>query len=240
MNLTGKTVLVTGGTDGIGREIARLLRVKGATVIVSGRNAERIAAAEAEGFEAIGADLSGPAGVETLVAALAGRTLDILVNNAGMGATYLVDDPIDLDEVDRCIFLNLSAPIHLATRLLPRLRARPEAMIVNVTSGLAIAPRAGSPVYCATKAALRSFTMTLRRQLRDTKVHVLEALPPLVETAMTAGNRGHAKMPASECARQIVAAMEAERDEANVGATIWLRRLYSLSPAFARRLMLRY
>jgi uncharacterized oxidoreductase len=240
MNLTGKTALVTGGNDGIGREIARRLRAKGAKVIVSGRHPGRLAAAQAEGFEAIAADLSNAAGIDALVAALDGKTLDILVNNAGMGATYRIDAPIDLAEVDRCLFLNFHAPIHLATRLLPALRQRPEAMIVNVTSGLAIAPRAGSPVYCATKAALRSFTMTLRRQLRGTNVHVLEALPPLVDTAMTASNQRHAKLPASECARQIVAAMAAGRDEANVGAVRWLRRLYSLSPALARRLMLRY
>jgi len=240
MKFTGKTALVTGGTDGIGREIARQLRAKGASMIVHGRNPERIAAAEADGFETIATDLSTPAGVEALVAAIQGRTLDILVNNAGMGAAYDVNAAIDLDAVDRCLFLNLHAPIHLATRLLPQLRARPDAMIVNVTSGLAIAPRAGSPVYCATKAGLRSFTLTLRRQLAGTTVHVLEALPPLVDTAMTAANQRHAKMPAAECARQIVAAMEAGRDEANVGAVRWLRLLYSLSPALARRLMLRY
>jgi uncharacterized oxidoreductase len=240
MNLSGKMALVTGGTDGIGREIARQLRAKGASVIVHGRNPERIAAARAEGFETIAADLSGMDGLEALVAALGERPLDILVNNAGVGAAYRVDEPIDPGEVDHCLFLNLHAPIHLATRLLPGLRERPEAMIVNVTSGLAIAPRAGSPVYCATKAALRSFTMTLRRQLAGTRVHVLEALPPLVDTAMTASNTRHAKMSAAECARRIVAAMEAGHDEANVGATIWLRRLYSLSPALARRLMLRY
>lgn len=240
MKLTGKTALVTGGTDGIGREIARQLRAKGAGVIVHGRNPERIAAAQADGFKTIAADLSTPAGVEALVATVQGRTLDILVNNAGIGAAYDVNAPIDLDAVDRCLFLNLHAPIHLATRLLPQLRARPDAMIVNVTSGLAIAPRAGSPVYCATKAGLRSFTLTLRRQLAGSTVHVLEALPPLVDTAMTAANQRHAKMPAAECARQIVAAMESGRDEANVGAVRWLRLLYSLSPALARRLMLRY
>src|SRR5918999_1436385 len=82
---------------------------------------------------------------------------------------------------------------------------------VNVTSGLAIAPRASGPIYCATKAGLRSFTMALRAQLAKTRIHVLEVLPPVVETRMTEGNR-HRKMPASECARQIVAAMERGRD----------------------------
>ena len=239
MKLSGKTALVTGGTDGIGREIARQLGDKGATVIVSGVNPERIERARGDGFETVAADLAGPAGVATLVEAVAGRPLDILVNNAGTGVDYKIDDPIDLDAVEGCLFLNLHAPIQLITRLLPGLRERPEAAIVNVTSGLAIAPRADSPVYCATKAGLRSFTMALRAQLADSPVHVIEALPPVVETRMTAANR-HRKMPASTCARAIVAALEHDRDEANIGMTRLLRTLYSLSPSLARRVVLRY
>jgi uncharacterized oxidoreductase len=237
MELSGKIALVTGGTDGIGREIAGQLRAKGATVIVSGRDLGRLAEARAEGFETIGADLSTPAGVDTLAAAMEDRPLDILVNNAGMGATYQVGDEIIVENVEQCLFLNLHAPIELVTRLLPALRARPEAMIVNVTSGLAIAPRASGPIYCATKAGLRSFTMALRAQLAKTRIHVLEVLPPVVETRMTAGNR-HKKMPASECARQVIRAMEKDRDEANVGMTKVLRLVESVSPALARRVML--
>jgi uncharacterized oxidoreductase len=112
-------------------------------------------------------------------------------------------------------------------------------MIVNVTSGLAIAPNAGSPLYCATKAALRSYTMALRAQLKGTGIHVLEAMPPLVDTAMTAG-RGSKKLSPEECARQIIAAMESGKDEANVGMVKVLRAVYSLSPALARSIMLRF
>lgn len=239
MEIRGKTALVTGGTDGIGIEIARHLKAGGANVIVAGRNPARLAAAQSEGFEPIAADLSNVAGCDTLVAALAGRPIDILVNNAGMGAEYDVNAPIDLAEVDRCIFLNLNAPIRLITGLLDMLRARPEAMIVNVTSGLAIAPNAGSPVYCGTKAGLRSFTMALRAQLSGTKVHVMEALPPVVETQMTAGN-SHKKMPASECGRQIVAAIAGNRTQANVGMTALLNAVHNISPPIARQVMLRY
>jgi len=239
MELANKLALVTGGSDGIGKEIARQLKAKGAEVIVHGRDPGRLEASRAEGFATIAADISNREGVDLLVAGLAHRPLDILVNNAGMGVGFLVDEPIDLAEVDRCIFLNLHAPIHLVARLLPGLRSRPEAMIVNVTSGLAIAPNARGPVYCATKAGLRSFTMALRAQLKLTPVHVLELLPPVVETRMTAGN-SHKKLAAAECARQAVAAMEMDRDEANVGAVRALRGLYSVSPALARRFMLRY
>ncbi|GAA0321014.1 SDR family NAD(P)-dependent oxidoreductase [Sphingomonas oligophenolica] len=239
MEIRGKAALVTGGTDGIGIEIARHLKAGGASVIVAGRDPVRLEAARSEGFEAIAADLSDIAGCDALVAALEGRPLDILVNNAGMGADYDVNAPIDLGEVDRCIFLNLNAPIRLITGLLATLRARPEAMIVNVTSGLAIAPRAASPVYCATKAGLRSFTMALRAQLAGTGINVMEALPPVVETRMTAGNM-HKKMPAPECGRQIVAAIAAGRNQANIGLTGVLNAVYNVSPPLARRIMLRF
>jgi uncharacterized oxidoreductase len=239
MQIRGKTAVVTGGSDGIGLEIARHLKAAGAEVIVVGRNPGRLAAALAEGFDAMTADLSTAAGCDSLLAALAGQPIDILVNNAGTGVEFDIDAPFDLDRIDRGIFLNLNAPIRLIAGLLDGLRTRPEAMIVNVTSGLAIAPNARSPLYCGTKAGLRSFTMALRAQLAGTKVRVVEALPPVVETRMTEANP-HRKMPAPECGRQIVAAMAADRKQANVGMTALLNAVYNLSPPIARRVMLRY
>ena len=240
MNLPGKTALVTGGTDGIGAEIIRQLRTKGATVITSGRNPERIAATRSDGFEVIEADLSSPGGVEALLSGLNARPIDILVNNAGAGADHDFREGLpDLAVADAAIFLNLTAPIQLLARLMPILRSRPEALIVNVTSGLAIAPRAGGPVYCATKAGLRSYTQALRAQLKDTTITVIEALPPVVETRMTAA-RTSKKMPAAECARQIVAAMESGTAEANVGMVKLLQVANSISPALARRIMLKF
>ncbi len=239
MDLQGKTALVTGGTDGIGLALARALRTRGARVIICGRDPARLAAAHAEGLEAIAADLSTEAGRDTMVDTIRQWPIDILINNAGMGTTFEIAGDIDLDDVDRCIALNLTAPIHLIARLIDGLRARPRAMIVNVTSGLAIAPSKGAPVYCATKAALRSFTQALRAQLADSNVHVMEVLPPVVETRMTAAQT-HKKMPVEECARQIVVAMEADRAEANVGMTKLLSVVHNLSPPIARRVMLRF
>ena len=240
MNLNGKMILLTGGSDGIGRELARQLKGKGATVFLTGRNPERVAAMAAEGFETVTADLSKPEGVDTVIAAVAGHPIDVLMNNAGAGSDHDFRKAApDLADNSASIFLNLDAPIHLTARLMDMLKSRPEAMIVNTTSGLAIAPRSGGPVYCATKAGLRSYTLALRHQLRDTRIHVLEALPPVVETKMTAG-RGNNKMPASECARQIITAMESNANEANVGAVKLLRLVYSLSPALARRIMINY
>lgn len=241
MQLQGKTVLVTGGTDGIGGHLIRQLRGKGATVITQGRNPQRCAATRSDGFEVIEADLGNPAGVEAVLTAVSGRPIDVLINNAGAGVDHDFRDPgtPDLDAADATIFLNLNAPIHLITRLMPVLKARSEAMIVNVTSGLAIAPRAGGPVYCATKAALRSYSQALRAQLKDTAVHVLEALPPVVETKLTAG-RGSRKMPPEECARQIVAGIEGNADEVNVGMVKLLQLVHSISPRLARSIMIRF
>ncbi len=245
MNLSGKTIFVTGGTDGIGRDLIRQLMDKGAKIITQGRTAERIADTRAEGFEVIPADLSNHAGIETVLKAIEGRTIDILINNAGCGSEHdfrtadFGSGTIDLADNDASIFLNLHTPMHLIARLMPMLASRPEAMIVNVTSGLAIAPRAGGPVYCATKAGLRSYTQAIRAQLKGTRVHVLEALPPVVATKMTAGRSGQ-KMESRECARQIIAAMERNAKEANVGMVKLLQLMNSISPALARAIMIRF
>lgn len=240
MQLSGKVALVTGGTDGIGAQLIRQLRDKGAIVITSGRDPGRCTATREAGFEVIEADLATPSGIDALIAGLGGTPIDILLNNAGMGTDddFRTGTP-DLAGIDRTIALNLNAPMHLITRLMPVLRGRPEAVIVNVTSGLAIAPRAGGPTYCATKAALRSYTQALRAQLAGTNITVIEALPPVVETRMTAG-RTNKKMPASQCARQIVQGIERGATEVNVGLVKILQIAHSVSPALARRIMLRF
>ncbi|MDX1581640.1 MAG: SDR family NAD(P)-dependent oxidoreductase [Alphaproteobacteria bacterium] len=244
MDIQGKTVLLTGGSAGIGRELARQLKAKGAPVVITGRNAERLAAMRDEGFEAISADLSNAAGVDALVAAWGERDIDMLINNAGQ----LVDHDFraktgrgapDADAADDCIYANLNAPIRLTVAFMERLQARSEAVIVNVTSGLAIAPAARTPVYCATKSALRFYSLGLREQLKDTGIKVIEALPPVVDTQMNDGNPMK-KMPAEECARQILVAIERDRDEANIGMTKALRVAEAVSPALAKRVTLRF
>ena len=240
MELTGKRVLLTGGTAGIGEQMAHQLKVKGAEVIVTGRSLKRLEAKRKAGFEAIEADLHTPLGAERILQALGDRELDVLVNNAGQGVDHDFREKVpDADAADDCIYANLNTPIRLITALVPRLKQRPEAAIVNVTSGLAIAPRAGGPVYCATKAALRSYTQAIRAQLADTSIAVIEALPPMVDTQMTAG-RTNRKMAPEECARQIVQALEKGQDEANVGMVKVLKAVHSSSPALARNIMLRF
>lgn len=240
MNIAGKTILLTGGSAGIGREIARQLKAKGADVTITGRSQERLEAMRAEGFEALSVDLSNAAGVDALLAARGERDLDVLINNAGQGVDHdFREEAPDANAADDCIYANLNAPIRLIAGLAERLRAKPQAAIVNVTSGLAIAPRAGGPVYCATKAGLRSYSQAIREQFKGTGVRVIEALPPVVDTQMTAG-RDNKKMPPEECARQIIHALENDHDEANVGMVKVLKVVHSMSPALARRIMLRF
>jgi len=249
MDVSGKTILLTGGTNGIGRELALQLKAKGAEVITTGRNPDRVAAMREAGFEVIVADLSDAAGVDALLAALEGRSLDALINNAGQ----LVDHEFrsggrftspnagapDPDASDAAIYANLSAPIRLIVGLMEGLWARPEAAIVNVTSGLAIAPAARASVYCATKAGLRFYTLALRAQLADTNIQVIEALPPVVDTQMNEGN-DMKKMSAEECARHILVAIEKNKAEANIGGTKVLRLADSISPRLAKSVTLKF
>ncbi|MEO1220699.1 MAG: SDR family NAD(P)-dependent oxidoreductase [Pseudomonadota bacterium] len=240
MQVSGKTILLTGGTNGIGREMADQLKTKGANVITTGRNPERVAEMREKGFEVIEADLSDGTGVDALVAAVDGKDIDVLINNAGQLADhdFRASSP-DADVSDAAVYSNLSAPIRLIVGLMEKLKARPEAAIVNVTSGLAISPAAGSPVYCATKSGLRFYTLGLREQLKDTNIHVIEALPPVVDTQMNDG-RDAKKMSPQECARQIVEALETNANEANIGMTKALRVLEGIHPSLARRMTLKF
>lgn len=239
MDVRGKLALVTGGSDGIGREIALQLQAAGAQVIVTGRSAEKLQAMAALGFGTIAGDLSTPAGVDAVVDGVAGKPLAVLVNNAGVGSEYELDDPASLASAAECIRTNLDAPVALCTLLLQVLRTQPEAAIVNVTSGLAIAPRAGGSIYCATKAGLRSYTQAIRHLLKDSNVRVIEALPPVVETNMTAARAGK-KMSAHDCAAEIVHGLRTGKREVNAGMVKLLQFVNSISPALARRIMIQF
>ncbi|MEO0589762.1 MAG: SDR family NAD(P)-dependent oxidoreductase [Pseudomonadota bacterium] len=240
MELAGKTILLTGGTNGIGRELAFQLKAKGAEVITTGRNAERVAAMREAGFEVIEADLSDAAGVDALLAALEGRVIDALINNAGQLVDHdFRNGAVDPAATDTAIYANLSAPIRLIVGLMDSLTSRPEGAIVNVTSGLAIAPAARASVYCATKAGLRFYTLALRQQLADTNIHVIEALPPVVDTQMNEGN-DMKKMSAEGCARQILVAIEKNNAEANIGMTKALRVAENIWPGLAKGVTLKF
>ena len=192
MQMTGNTVLVTGGGTGIGRGLAESLHRLGNQVIIAARRREPLqAVAEANpGMQVWSLDQSDPAGIRRFATELTDRypELNVVVNNAGI---QRVEDLVngEVGAAEQTVAINLLGPIRLISALMPSLLRRPRAAIVNVTSGLAFMPSALTPTYCATKAALHSYTQSLRFQLRDTAVQVIEVIPPQVQTALQ-GERG--------------------------------------------------
>lgn len=247
-DLAGRTALVTGAGSGIGLALTRGLVARGGRVIVVGRDGVKLAALADELGDAVttfGAELSKPADVDRLLAEVPDLApdLSLLINNAG--GQLLTDFSSAsaqalLPELRREIAANFTAVVALSVGLLPLLRRQPSAAVVNVTSGLALAPKTSAPVYCATKAGVRSFTRALRYQCEGAMPHVrvVEALPPLVDTAMTRG-RGRAKISPEACAAAIVRGIEAGHDEVHVGKARLLRVVMRLSPALGYGIMRR-
>ncbi len=187
MRMTGNTILVTGGGSGIGLALARRYAARGNRVVISGRRAEALAAAKRDmpALETLRGDVSSEAGRVALMEEVIARfpALNVLVNNAGIqNRPAPLLQPQDWSAHRAELATNLDAPLHLTMLLLPHLAKAPFGAIVNVTSGLAFAPIAFMPTYCLTKAALHSFTLSLRHQLKDTTLDVVEIVPPAVNT----------------------------------------------------------
>ncbi|ANT60137.1 hypothetical protein AYJ57_07025 [Salipiger sp. CCB-MM3] len=242
----GRKVLLTGATRGIGRAMAETLVAEGATVLGVARNTaalEEMTRRLGPRFDGLEADLGDPEiprGVVNWVAD-AHPDCSVLINNAAVMSHPLLTDSGNHDVgIEEEVQINMIAPMQIATALLPRLAAQKGARIVNVTSGLAVAPKTDAPIYCATKAGMRSFTRSLRYQAEDAGLHIgiCEALLPAVNTSLSRG-RAERKMPAPEAAAAILAGAEAGKAEIWIGKTKLLRRVMRLSPALAHGLMRR-
>ncbi|MCA0995251.1 SDR family oxidoreductase [Alloyangia pacifica] len=242
----GRKVLLTGATRGIGRAMAETLVAEGATVLGVARNTaalEEMTCRLGPRFDGLEADLGDPEiprGVVNWVAD-AHPDCSVLINNAAVMSYPLLTDGSNHDVgIEEEVQINMIAPMQIATALLPRLAAQKGARIVNVTSGLAVAPKTDAPIYCATKAGMRSFTRSLRYQAEDAGLHIgiCEALLPAVNTLLSRG-RAERKMPAPEAAAAILAGTEAGKAEIWIGKTKLLRRVMRLSPALAHGLMRR-
>jgi uncharacterized oxidoreductase len=188
MKLEGRTVLITGGSAGIGLALAQRLLALGNTVIVTGRRQAKLdaAAAETPGLHTIQCDAADVDAVAALGARIDADfpELDVLVNNAGIfDFNNLTTRAADLVSLTRELDVNLAGPIRTTSVLIDRLRAN-RGTLINVSSGLAFVPIQAAPIYCATKAALHSYTITLRQQLRG-QVEVIELMPPAVRTDLT-------------------------------------------------------
>jgi uncharacterized oxidoreductase len=190
MKISGNTILVTGGGSGIGQAIAHRLHDQGNTVIITGRRRDALEATIAgrERMTAYALDVDDAAAVEAFAREMtaAHPALNILVNNAGIMRT---EDPTverDLADAEATIVTNLLGPIRLINALITHLKAQPDAAIVNLSSGLAFVPLAKAPTYSATKAAIHSYTVSLREPLKG-MIEVIELAPPGVQTGLTPG-----------------------------------------------------
>ncbi|WP_164727011.1 SDR family NAD(P)-dependent oxidoreductase [Shimia sediminis] len=238
-----RTILVTGASRGLGRAVSEALVARGAHVVAVARDAaalDRLRAETAPTLRGIVADLGQPEAVDALAEAVADLPLCGVINNAGVQHEMQLVPGQDAQtaQIDAEIAVNLSAPIRLTQRLLPALAAAPQGFVCNVTSGLALAPKTGAPVYCATKAGLRSFTRALRYQaaLDAPDLLINEVLPALVETDMTRGREAPKDAPEA-VAGAILDGLAARRPETWVGKARLLRRLYGISPALVARIL---
>lgn len=243
MELVGRTILITGGTSGIGQALAAEFLARGNTVIVTSRTESRLEEVRNAhpSVATLVCDQSDPAAIRRLGAELVDRfpALDVLINNAGIGLKRNLNDAsIPLEELEAEIRTNLSGPIQIVAQLLPQLKRQPSAMIVNVTSGLAFVPLPLKPIYCATKSAMHSYTQSLRVQLKRTRVRVVELAPPAVATEFNKGqeemNAGP-RMDAAAFARAALHGLEQGREEITPGLSRMLRLMGRLRPHLTLR-----
>src|ERR1039457_6065717 len=192
MKTTGNTILITGGASGIGRGLAQAFHALGNHVIIAGRRKQALdqTTAANPGMTSLVLDIQDASNIRSFAAELAARypALNVLINNAGIMRTEkLLAQQEALADAEAIVATNLLGPIRLTAALLPLLQKQPRSVIMNVSSGLAFVPIAPTPTYCATKAAIHSYTQSLRYQLRASTIEVLELIPPYVATDLLDG-----------------------------------------------------
>lgn len=227
MKLAGNTIFITGGTSGIGRGLAEAFHRLGNTVIISGRREHLLkTVTEANpGMAALTLDVTDPESIATAAETLI-RTypdLNVVFNNAGFMPFDDVSGPVDDPIAQDLITTNLLGPIRVTSALIDHLKTRPEATILYTSSVLAFVPLAGNAIYSATKAALHSYAMSQRYQLRNTNVRVQEIAPPWVDTDLIYKSGDPRAMPLNDFVAQTLSALATEDYEVLVDAIRPLR-----------------
>ena len=215
MKTTGNTILITGGGSGIGRGLAEAFHALGNQVIIAGRRQQALdeTTAANPGMTSLILDIGDPANLRSFAVQIASRypSLNVLINNAGiMRLENLQAPPNHLADSESIIATNLLGPIRLTAALLPLLQKQPRSTIMNVSSGLAFVPMAPTPTYCATKAAIHSFTQSLRYQLQGSAIEVLELIPPYVATDLMNGASDSRAMPLDKFIAEVMEILKAE------------------------------
>ena len=238
---TWPAALVTGATSGIGRALTCTLAANGVKVVACGRDPARLADLQALSpcIHTESLNLSDLNGLPSRLAELCRRHADVGVvfNNAGLQHNVRwLDDTYSPTELIDELAVNLTAPMIIAKVLLPHILQSPKAMLVNIGSGLALAPKATAAAYCTAKAGTHAFSRALRLQMKDRRVRIAEAVMPLVDTPMTAG-RGRAKLAPTEAVRQTLEALAAGKNEIWVGKARLLPVLQRFSPSLLEVIM---
>lgn len=237
MNPKDHRVLITGGASGIGFALAEKFHAAGNQVILVGRSEATLAKAAGllPGAQTCVADVAIAEHRDRLLRQFGDIT--VLINNAGIQMNTPIAESSPT-EIEHELHTNFLAPVLLCRAFLPRLVQQASAAIVNVSSGLALVPKESAAIYCASKAAMHSFSKTLRWQLEDSHVRVFEVLPPLVDTAMTAG-RGQGKISAAQLADEFWEGFLSDRCEMLIGKAKLLAWVNRLAPSMAEKIMRR-
>jgi uncharacterized oxidoreductase len=237
MKTSGNIVLITGGTSGIGLALAKKFIAERNEVIVTGTNPEKAEAIQKQlpNITIELADIRDRTALDRLVSKY--PQVNILINNVGIQYNYNFADPaIASEQIDTELDINLIAPLYLTKKFLPSLLTKPTAAIINVSSGLAIVPKQTAAIYCASKAALHSFSKSLRWQLEGTNIKVFEIIPPIVDTPMTIG-RGSGKISPEALVTEFWTSFVKNRYEIQIGKTKLLVILNRIMPALAENFM---
>ena len=246
MELRNNTILITGGTSGIGLELATRLLDFGNTVLITGRDQSRLDQTKRQHplIHTFQSDVSDPLAISLLFKQVTSQfpELNILINNAGiMRRLNLHDAHIDLEDINREIEINLSGPIRMIQQFLPHLKTKQTAAIVNVTSGLALIPFPLSPVYSAAKSGLRAYTRTLRVQLKHTPIKVFELLAPATKTPLNDAFKGDVKdnqlMDLDKMVDAAIRGLQKDKLEIFPGLAGVLRIMSRIAPGFMFKMM---
>ncbi|WP_322024577.1 SDR family oxidoreductase [Burkholderia sp. BCC1977] len=227
MKLDGNTILITGGTSGIGRALAIALDELGNKVVVAGRRTALLdeIARQYPNIDTIELDVGDPAQIRAVAARLIDRypALNVVINNAGIMPFDDAAGPLDDEQAVRLVNTNLLGPVRVSAAFVEHLKRQPDATIINNSSVLAYVPLAATALYSATKAAIHSYTLSQRFMLRDTSVRVLEIAPPWVDTDLVHKSGDPRAMPVDAFVAETLTLLETATTEVVVAAAQPLR-----------------